>query len=87
MKSVTATKLFRDAVDAGRVIFSAHALAQAEAAGLTRAFVDAEVLHAADGVLVPNKSHPGRFVAHGRATTMSVEVEPEAVIVTIMISE
>ena len=87
MKGATATKVFRNAVDAGRVFFSSHALDQAEAAGFTRAFIDAEVLRASDGVLVPNKSHPGRFIAHGRATTMSVEIEPEAVIVTIMVNE
>ena len=87
MKSSTATRLFREAVAAGRVVYSGHALDQAEAAGLTLAFVDAEVLYASEGALIPNKNQSGRFIAHGRATTMSVEVTPEAVIVTIMVSE
>lgn len=87
VKSSTATRVFRSAVTTGRVVIHEHAEQMATNAGLDAAFVAAEILYAAEGVLVPNRSHPGRFIAHGRATIISVEVEPVVLVVTIMIIE
>lgn len=88
MKVAEALRAFRKAVKAGRIVFHPHAAEMIEFSGLDAVFVARELEHAADGGLVSvNRNHPGRFVAHGRATIISFEVQPEVVVVTVMILE
>jgi hypothetical protein len=54
-----------------------------ELAELALPFINRDLAYAASGDSVPDRNHPGRFVAHGRALVFVYEViSPNAVIVT-----
>lgn len=83
MKATTAAKHLSVALRDGSVRFTAHALEMIEAADLTLVLVTHDLAYAATCEVAPSRSHPSRFVAHGRRLIFVFEtVAPNVVIVT-----
>ena len=83
VKATTAAKHLIVALRDGSVRFTAHAMDMIEAADLALVLVTHDLAYAATREVAPSRSHPGRFVAHGRRLIFVFEVvAPNVVIVT-----